>query len=47
MDKRAFQTLINYLEKVPAIQKTIAFGDEDGFWWLKFTLDIELSLIHI
>jgi len=31
MDHRAFKTLIDYLEKVPSIQKTISFGDNDGY----------------
>ena len=42
MDKRAFKSLIEYLEKVPAINSSIASGsDEDGFWWVKFQIDIE------
>ena len=44
MDDRAFKTLIEYLEKVPSIQKSISYGDEDGFWWVKFSLDIENQL---
>ena len=44
MDERAFKTLIDYLEKVPSVQKPIAFGDEAGFWWIKFSLDIENQL---
>ncbi len=44
MDKRAFQTLINFLEKVPSIQKPIAFGDDNGSWWLKFSIAIENPL---
>lgn len=44
MDDEAFQTLINYLEKVPSIQTPIAFGDEPGLWWVKFKLDIENNL---
>ena len=40
MDERAFQTLIGYLEKIPSIEKPIAFGDENGEWWLKFSIDI-------
>ena len=39
MDERAFKTLIEYLEKIPSVQKPIAFGDENGVW-LKFSLDI-------
>ncbi len=44
MDPRAFKTLIDYLEKVPSIQKTISFGDNDGYWWLKFSIDIHNKL---
>jgi len=42
MDERAFKSLIDYLEKVPAINSPIATGtDEEGFWWIKFQIDIE------
>lgn len=42
MDKRGFKSIIEYLEKVPAINSSIASGsDEDGFWWVKFQIDIE------
>ena len=44
MDDRVFKTLIEYLEKVPSVQKPISYGDEDGVWWLKFSLDIENQL---
>lgn len=45
MDERAFKTLIEYLEKVPAIQKPIGKGaDENGFWWVKFSIDIDDEL---
>ena len=41
MDERAFKKLLNYLEKIPSIEKNISFGsDDDGFWWLKFRIDI-------
>lgn len=42
MAERAFKSLIDYLEKVPAINSPIATGtDEEGFWWIKFQIDIE------
>ncbi len=42
MDERAFKSLVNYLEKVPAINSPIATGtDKEGFWWIKFQIDIE------
>lgn len=44
MDERAFKTLVEYLEKVPAIQPPIAKGDENGFWWVKFQIDIDHEL---
>jgi len=45
MDDRAFKTLIEYLEKVPAIQKPIGKGaDKDGFWWIKLSIDINNQL---
>lgn len=44
MDESAFKTLIDYLEKVPSVNKPIAFGDENGLWWIKFSLDTENQL---
>lgn len=45
MDERAFKSLVNYLEKVPAIEKPIGTGaDENGFWWVKFGIDINHKL---
>ncbi len=41
MDDRAFKSLIDFLEKVPSVQKPISFGNEDGLWWVKLSLDIE------
>lgn len=41
MDERAFQTLTNYLEKIPAIRTPISTGEDNGFWWVKFQIDIE------
>lgn len=45
MDGRAFKTLIDFLEKTPAIQSGIAMGsDDEGFWWIKFQIDIDHEL---
>ena len=41
MDNRAFKSLIDYLEKVPAIKSPIATGADNGLWWIKFQIDIE------
>jgi hypothetical protein len=41
MDDEAFNSLIEYLSKVPAIQGKIGKGaEEDGRWWVKFAIDI-------
>ena len=41
MDTRAFQSLIAYLEKVPAIDPSLETGtNEEGYWWIKFQIDI-------
>lgn len=44
MNEKAFKTLIDYLERTPSIQKPIAFGDDDGLWWVKFSIDIDNKL---
>jgi hypothetical protein len=44
MDENEFVTLIDYLEKVPSVEKPIVFGDEDGLWWVKFSLDLDNRL---
>ncbi len=45
LDERAFKTLIEYLEKIPSMTKPISFGsDDEGFWWVKFQLDITNQL---
>ena len=44
MDERAFKTLVEYLEQVPAIESPISTGAEDNFWWVKFQIDIDHEL---
>ena len=44
MDDRDFKTLTDYLEIVPSICKPISFGEHDGYWWLKFTINIQHDL---
>jgi hypothetical protein len=45
MDDRAFETLVRYLSKVPAICGTIGRGgDDDGNWWVKFQIDVAHEL---
>lgn len=45
MDDRAFTKIIDFLERVPAIRGSIGKGaDDEGYWWLKFTIDINHPL---
>ena len=45
LDDRAFAKLLVYLERVPALVKPIGHGSQqDGTWWVKFSLDIRHSL---
>ena len=38
------KSLIEYMEKIPAINTLISFGYySEGMWWIKFTIDIEHS----
>ncbi len=40
MDDRAFKSLIDYLERIPAIVGKIGSGTHrDSVWWVKFKLD--------
>ncbi len=44
MDERAFTTLIEFLNKIPAVQQPISTGDEKDIWWVKFSIDTEHHL---
>ena len=45
MDERAFISLVNYLEKIPAIKNPIGTGAaRNGLWWVKFDIDIDHEL---
>lgn len=41
MDERAFKTLESYLLRIPAIDEPISYGDDQGLWWVKFTINIK------
>jgi hypothetical protein len=44
-DETAFQSLKEYLSRIPAIRGTIASGFfDDGNWWVKFSIDIDHKL---
>jgi len=44
-DDRAFKTITDYLCKLPAVKGSIGTGtEENGSWWVKFTIDIEHDL---
>ena len=45
MDNRAFVNFKDYLLKIPSIQGPISQGsNEEGMWWVKFSIDIEHPL---
>lgn len=45
MDPRAFQSLVQYLEKIPAIRKGISTGENaDGLWWVNFQINLRHKL---
>ena len=44
MDDRAFEKLISYLSKLPAMTQPIGSGSEHELWWVKFSLDIRHPL---
>ncbi|MEO1513468.1 MAG: hypothetical protein AAFV95_00600 [Bacteroidota bacterium] len=45
MDDRAFTTLVNYMERIPAMEDVIATGAyETGMWWVKFSINISHPL---
>jgi hypothetical protein len=45
LDETAFQSLKQYLARVPGITGTIGSGlCDDGNWWVKFSIDIEHRL---
>lgn len=44
MDERAFISLTEFLKKVPAIEPSISCGEENGLWWVKFTITIKHKL---
>ncbi|MCH2082647.1 MAG: hypothetical protein MK226_09665 [Saprospiraceae bacterium] len=42
MNEKAFQSSVEYLERIPAINSSMATRtDEEGSWWGKFQIDIE------
>lgn len=44
-DERDFNTLLAFLERVPAVEGKIGNGRlENGNWWVKFSIDIEHAL---
>ena len=40
IDARVFETLVEYLQRVPAVTGSIGTGHfDDGGWWVKFSID--------
>lgn len=45
MDSRAFESLTEYLSRIPAVSGTIGHGsDDDGLWWVKFSIELDHKL---
>jgi hypothetical protein len=44
MNTPFFDSLLQYLKKIPSIYESISSGTENGLWWVKFRIDIEHSL---
>ena len=43
--ERDFASLRAFLERVPAIEKSMGTGtSDDGLWWVKFSVDIDHAL---
>ncbi|MHA1670479.1 MAG: hypothetical protein ACTSV5_07845 [Promethearchaeota archaeon] len=45
MEDNFFDKLLQFLKKVPSIDNSIGNGGEGDFWWVKFSIDIEHSLV--
>lgn len=44
-DQRAFGTLVEYLQRIPAVSGPIGMGHfDDGGWWVKFSIDVSHKL---
>lgn len=44
MDDRAFEKLISYLSRVPALEGPISHGSDESSWWVKFSIDVDHEL---
>ena len=44
MEKFNFKQVIDFLSKIPAIDKSIATGSEGNYWWIKFKININHPL---
>lgn len=45
MEKKSFTSLINYLSKIPGIDKSIQTGEyEENMWFVQFKIDTEHAL---
>ena len=40
MDERAYQKLIDYLTRIPAVIGKIGAGSDGTIWWVKFAVDL-------
>lgn len=44
MNEASFKAVVEFLKKVPSINESIAFGKEEGNWWIKFRIDLKHKL---
>ncbi len=43
MNAQQLEPLVDFLERIPGV-RVLSSGEEDGFWWIKLTIDIEHPL---
>jgi len=44
MQRSDFDQLLEIIESIPSINREIGFGEEQGYWWLKLSVDISHEL---
>lgn len=45
MSSEPFKQLITYLKRVPSIKSSIGTGMEEGHWWVKFSINLNILLL--
>jgi hypothetical protein len=44
MNEESFKAVIEFLKKVPSVSESIAYGEEQENWWIKFRINLEHKL---